>query len=177
MRCRSIIVLALTLGIASLVSADIYRYRDANGRLVISNTPPPAAATVTVALPGAEGDMAAESPPAPEPKTFAFPDAKAPEPKETYKASLKRTHSNVRRSGSGNYIYVEGVLKNVGRGSAHAVRVEVRALDSRGRLVSIDDGYADPSTLALHQEASYQIMVSNDPRTERFETVWKWQNE
>jgi hypothetical protein len=57
------------------------------------------------------------------------------------------------------------------------VHVEVRALDSRGQLVSLDRGYADPSPLGPRQEASYQVMVSNHPAIRKFETVWHWTNE
>ena len=85
------------------------------------------------------------------------------------KAEIKFVDSNNRLSGSGNYYYVEGVLKNNGKGNAYSVKIEVRALDKYGKLVSINDGYADPHTFAPGQEATYQIMVEYDSKIDKFD--------
>ena len=70
---------------------------------------------------------------------------------------------------SGNYYYVEGILKNNGKGTTSYVKVEIRALDKYGKLVSIHDGYADPSTLEPGQEATYQIMIEYDSKIDKFD--------
>jgi hypothetical protein len=41
----------------------------------------------------------------------------------------------------GNYYYVEGILKNNGKGNVSYVKVGIRALDKYGKLVSINDGH------------------------------------
>jgi len=83
------------------------------------------------------------------------------------KAEIKFIDSNNRLSG--NYYYVEGILKNNGKGTASYVKVEIRALDKYGKLVSINDGYADPHTFAPGQEATYQIMVAYDSKIDKFD--------
>lgn len=92
------------------------------------------------------------------------------------KAEIKFVDSNNRLSGSGNYYYVEGILKNNGKGNAYSVKVEVRALDKYGKLVSIDYGYAKPSTIAPGQEATYQIMVRYNSKIDNFDTTVSWSN-
>jgi len=93
------------------------------------------------------------------------------------KAKIKFVDSNNRLSGSGNYYYVEGILKNNGKGTAYYVKIEVRALDRYGKLISIDYGYAEPSTIAPSQEATYQIMVSYNSEIDKFDKTVSWEND
>ena len=93
------------------------------------------------------------------------------------KAEIKFVDSNNRLSESGNYYYVEGILKNNGKGNAYSVKVEVRALDKYGKLVSIDYGYAQPATIAPGKEATYQIMVSYNSKIDSFDTKVYWEND
>ena len=86
--------------------------------------------------------------------------------KEEYK--IKIVDWNNRPSASGNYIYVEGSLKNIGDQTAERVRVKVKSLDSNGEIVSIDDGYADPSSIAPNKEGMFQIMVENNYKIKKF---------
>jgi hypothetical protein len=88
------------------------------------------------------------------------------------KAEIKFIDSNNRVSG--NYYYVEGILKNNGKGTASYVKVEIRALDKYGKLVSINDGYADPSTVAPGQDTTYQIMVKYDSKIDKFDKKVYW---
>ena len=83
------------------------------------------------------------------------------------KAEIKFIDSTSRLEG--NYYYVEGILKNNGKGNVSYVKVGIRALDKYGKLVSINDGYADPHTLAPGQEATYQIMVAYDSKIDKFD--------
>jgi lipopolysaccharide export system protein LptA len=86
--------------------------------------------------------------------------------KEEYK--IKIVDWNNRPSTSGNYIYVEGSLKNIGDQTAERVRVKVKSLGSNGEIVSIDDGYADPSSIAPNKEGMFQIMVENNYKIKKF---------
>ena len=90
------------------------------------------------------------------------------------KAEIKLIGSNNRLKR--NYYYVEGILKNNGKGTASYVKVEVRALDKYGKLISIDYGYATPSTIAPGQEATYQIMVEYDSEIDKFDKTVSWEN-
>lgn len=89
--------------------------------------------------------------------------------KKEYK--IKIVDWNNRLSASGNYIYVEGSLKNIGDQTAEEVRVKVKSLDSNGKIVSIDDGYADPSLIAPNKEAIFQIMVANNYKIKEFSLI------
>lgn len=90
------------------------------------------------------------------------------------KAKMDVVDWNHRLSGFGNYIYVEGILRNVGDEIAESVKVKVTSLDAQGKPVSIEDAYADPSAVAPDQETTFQVMVRNDPRIERFKLTVLW---
>jgi len=92
------------------------------------------------------------------------------------KAKIKFVDSTNRLSGSGNYYYVEGVLKNIGKGYAYHLRVKIQSLDKYGKLVSIDECYADPSTLAPDKEATYQAMVNYNSKIDKFSKTVYWSN-
>jgi len=102
-------------------------------------------------------------------------EAKAKELKNKPKAEIKFIDSTNRLSG--NYYYVEGILKNNGNGNAYYVKVEIRALDKYDKLVSIDYGYAQPATIAPGKEATYQIMVSYNSKIDSFDTKVYWEND
>ena len=87
------------------------------------------------------------------------------------KYKIKIVDWNNRPSASGNYIYVEGSLKNIGDQTAERVRVKVKSLDSNGKIVSIDDGYADPSLIAPNKEGIFQIMVENNYKIKEFSLI------
>lgn len=88
---------------------------------------------------------------------------------EEYK--IKIVDWNNRPSASGNYFYVEGSLKNIGDQTTERVRVKVKSLDSNGKIVSIDDGYAEPSSVAPNKEAIFQIMVENNYKIKKFSLI------
>jgi len=84
---------------------------------------------------------------------------------------IKIVDWNNRPSASGNYIYVEGSLKNIGNQTAEGVRVKVKSSDSNRKLVSIDDGYADPTLIAPNKEGIFQIMVENNYKIKNFSLI------
>ena len=75
---------------------------------------------------------------------------------------------NNRPSASGKYIYVEGYLKNISKQIVKEVEVKVKSLDSNGKLLSIDDSYTEPSSIAPGKEAMFQIMVENNYKIKKF---------
>lgn len=92
------------------------------------------------------------------------------------KSEIKFVDSTNRLCGSGNYYYVEGILKNIGKGYSYHLRVKVQSLDKYGKLVSIDECYADPSTPAPDKEATYQAMVNYNSKIDKFSKTVYWSN-
>lgn len=109
-------------------------------------------------------------------KAKAELEARIKELENQPKAKIKFVDSTNRLSGSGNYYYVEGILKNIGKGNAYHVKVEIRSLDKYDKLVSIDNGYAHPTTIAPGKEATYQIMVSFNSKIDSFDKTVYWSN-
>lgn len=109
-------------------------------------------------------------------KSKAELEARIKELENQPKAKIKFVDSTNRLSGSGNYYYVEGILKNIGKGNAYHVKVEIRSLDKYDKLVSIDNGYAHPTTIAPGKEATYQIMVSFNSKIDSFDKTVYWSN-
>ena len=83
-------------------------------------------------------------------------------------ASIKITKKTQRRSASGKYLYVEGVLKNTSGETAESVKVKVKALDIRGMLVLLESCYSDPMNLGPRQEGTFSMMIPNNKRIKKF---------
>ena len=66
---------------------------------------------------------------------------------------------------------MEGSLKNISDRAAEEVRVKVKSLDSNKEIVSIDDGYTDPSLIAPNKEGIFQIMVRNNYKIKEFSLI------
>lgn len=96
-------------------------------------------------------------------------------PAPVKKGKMKIVDWTNRVSASGNYIYVEGILKNTGKAVARGVQVKVKSLDTNGKLISLDDGFADPYNVRPGQETTFQVMVNYDTRIEKFSlsVLWK----
>jgi len=73
------------------------------------------------------------------------------------------------------YYYVEGILKNIGNKTADFVKVKIISYDVNDKLVSLNDTYADPYTIAPNQEATFQVMVEQDSRIKRFGIKVTWE--
>jgi len=79
--------------------------------------------------------------------------------------------SNNRLSTTSNYYYVEGILKNTGKTTVTNLKVKIQSLDKNSKLISINEGYATPSTLAPNQEATYKVMVNYNSKINTFKTT------
>jgi DNA uptake protein ComE-like DNA-binding protein len=95
-------------------------------------------------------------------------DAKSDPTLNKKKITLEIIDWNSRPSASGKYIYVEGYLRNISKQIVKEVKVKVKSLDSNGKLLSIDDGYTEPSSIAPGKEATFQIMVENNYKIKKF---------
>lgn len=80
-----------------------------------------------------------------------------------------------RLSGSGSYFFVEGILRNNGDKTARRVKVKIRALDRNGKLVSLEDGYADPYDIPPGRESTFSVMVDYSPKITQFQINTHWE--
>ena len=111
-----------------------------------------------------------------EQKTKAEVEAQIKELENQPKADVVFVDSTNRLSNTGNYYYLEGILKNKGKGTAYHVEVEIRSLDKNNKLVSIGSGYANPTTIASGKEATYQIMIRFSAEIKSFDKMVSWNN-
>jgi len=77
-------------------------------------------------------------------------------------------------SNTGNYYYVEGLLKNIGESKVDYVEVKAIAFDKAKNLVCLNKTYADPHTLEPGEEATFKIMVRYNSRIDNFELAVNW---
>ncbi len=77
-------------------------------------------------------------------------------------------------SDSGDYYYVVGILKNVGKDIAAYIKVKVIAYDKYKKLVSLEEDYADPLSLSPEQEATFKIMIKYNSKIDYFELMVNW---
>ncbi len=96
-------------------------------------------------------------------------------PETITKANIEIVDWTNRLSDPPIYYYVEGILKNIGNKTADFVKVKIISYDINDKLVSLNDTYADPYTIAPNQEATFQVMVEQDSRIERFGIKVIWQ--
>ena len=87
------------------------------------------------------------------------------------KCKIKIVDWNNRPSATGNYIYIEGCLENIGEQTAEMVRINVKSLDSNDKIISIDSAFAQPSLIASSEEAIFQIMVENNYKIKKFSLI------
>jgi len=96
-------------------------------------------------------------------------------PKSTIKANIEIIDWTNRLSDPPQYFYVEGILKNTGNKTADFVKVKITAYDIDKKLISLNDTYADPFTMAPNQEATFKVMVERDLRIKNFGINVNWQ--
>ena len=77
-------------------------------------------------------------------------------------------------SDTGNYYYVEGILKNVGKGIAEYIQVKVITYDKYKKLVSLKESYANPVNLSPGQEATFKIMINYNAKIDSFGLKVNW---
>lgn len=162
-----IITLVTLLATALHSAADIYKYRDSDGKLIISNTPPPAGAQVETQRPSRHVPTPEEVQNAydelgitPEPKRPAR--RPAPEPMLSYVDinPLELQDTGVEHSNVYWKRFVTGVVKNRS-GRTTATNVEVRTeCTLSGRPT--DSGTAYLGTIGPRSAAGFQIPIILD---------------
>lgn len=96
-------------------------------------------------------------------------------PRLITKANIEIIDWTSRLSNPPLYYYVEGILKNTGNKTADSIHIKIKAFDIDNKLVSLNSAYSEPYTLNPNQEATFQIMVENDSRIEKFGIDIIWQ--
>jgi len=92
-------------------------------------------------------------------------------PKSFVQNNIEVTDWTSYLSKTGNYYYVEGLLKNVSNTTVEYLKIKIIAYDSKGNLVSITQCYSDPSTLAPNQKAIFKAMPVFKPEIKSFELL------
>lgn len=77
-------------------------------------------------------------------------------------------------SNTGNYYYVEGILKNIGENKVDYIEVKAIAFDKAKNLVCLERNYANPHTLEPGEEATFKIMVRYNSKIDNFELAVTW---
>jgi len=114
-----------------------------------------------------------ETPTKPQPSPQPKPESKIEsKPKPT--ANIKIVDWTSYLSGTGNYIYVEGILQNTSKVIAKSTRVKIQALDKYDKIVSITPCYADPTTLNPNQKATFIAMVTSNTKISKFNLTVLW---
>jgi len=150
------LITILTLIATALPSAaDIYKYRDANGKLVISNQPPPAGAEIESqreATPPsmAEPESEPQRPAAPRPAPKRLPSYVDLNPLELQGTAVERSEIYWKR-------FVTGAVKNRS-GITTATNVMVRTACTLGGR-PVDGGSAYLGTIGPRGSAGFQIPI------------------
>lgn len=74
----------------------------------------------------------------------------------------------------GNYYYIEGILKNVGKSKVEYIQVKAIAYDSNKKLVTLKRGYSNPADLDPGKEADFKIMIKYNAKIKNFELKLDW---
>jgi len=101
-------------------------------------------------------------------------EARIKELENQSKAEIKVIDWTNYLSDTGNYYYVEGILKNVGKGIAEYIQVKVITYDKYKKLVSLKESYANPVNLSPGQEATFKIMISYNAKIDNFGLKVNW---
>lgn len=101
-------------------------------------------------------------------------EARIKELEDQSKAEIKVIDWTNYLSKTGNYYYVEGILKNIGKGIAEHIQVKVIAYDKYKKLVSLKESYANPVNLSPGQEATFKIMINYNPKIDNFGLKVNW---
>lgn len=69
----------------------------------------------------------------------------------------------------GNYHHIQGVVKNPSRATARWVQVKAKIFGRHGRLLRIEETYADPYHIPPRGESTFHLMFPADPESKRYE--------
>jgi hypothetical protein len=81
------------------------------------------------------------------------------------------------RSETGNFIYVDGVVKNVSDRPVAWVELHIELRDKNKKLLATDSDYIDADRLNPGQESTFKLMTPNMPGTEWViikNVSWNW---
>ena len=77
---------------------------------------------------------------------------------------------------AGEYVFINGTIKNVGNGFMSKTRVNVQGLDSLRRLVSTNSSTLNPQEIGQKQTSSFECVLSMGTLIDRFIIDINWIN-
>ena len=76
----------------------------------------------------------------------------------------------------GEYVFLNGTIENIGNGFMSKARIDVRGLDSLGRLVSTNSSTLNPPEIGQKQTSSFMCVLSRGILIDRFIIDINWIN-
>jgi hypothetical protein len=76
----------------------------------------------------------------------------------------------------GDFVFINGTIENVGNGFMSKARIDVRGVDSLGRLVSTNSGDLNPQEIGQKQTSSFNCVLSKGILIDRFILDINWIN-
>lgn len=76
----------------------------------------------------------------------------------------------------GEYVFINGTIENIGNGFMSKTRIDVRGVDSLGRLVSTNSCVLNPQEIGPKQTSSFQCVLSRGILIDRFIIDINWIN-
>jgi len=75
---------------------------------------------------------------------------------------------NILTEKDGEYVFINGTIENIGNGFMSKTRIDVRGVDSLGRLVSTNSCVLNPQEIGQKQTSSFKGVLSNGILIDRF---------
>ena len=83
---------------------------------------------------------------------------------------------NILTEKNGEYVFINGTIENVGNGFMSKTRIDVRGVDSLGRLVSTNSCVLNPQEIGQKQTSSFNCVLSRGILIDRFIIDINWIN-
>jgi len=83
---------------------------------------------------------------------------------------------NVLIEKGGEYILINGTIKNIGDGFMSETRIDVQGLDSLSKLVSTNSSILNPPEIGQKQTSSFECVLSRGMLIDRFIIDINWIN-
>jgi len=87
-----------------------------------------------------------------------------------------KDRGNILTEKDGEYVFVNGTIKNIGNGFMSKTRIDIRGLDSLSRLVSTDSCTVNPQEIGREQTASFKGILAKAMLIDQFIIDVNWIN-
>ena len=83
---------------------------------------------------------------------------------------------NILTEKNGEYVFINGTIENVGNGFMSKARIDIRGVDSLGRLISTNSCVLNPQEIGQKQTSSFKCVLSKGMIIDRFIIDINWIN-